>query len=164
LWGQSWTRIETRRSHARCYRRCFARLVVARIYRIPRDVRSDPSAACDRSRFVRSTLPDWTKRSRLGRKPMIGLREFYLPLPVVAVIIVCAVALIALFAFASLYLDLYRYANQLAKRLAHGPNQGFLEPEGSPTVLSPPDPKRASIIPTIGKAFVLDTTERMPTS
>ena len=96
---------------------------------------------------------------------MIGLLEFYPALPIVAAIIVCAVGLIALFAFASLYLDLYDYANQLGQRLVQGgPNQGVSELQGSPVVLPSPDSKRASIIPTIGKAFVLDTTERMPTS
>ena len=96
---------------------------------------------------------------------MIGLSEFHPDLPIVAAIVVCAMGLIALFAFASLYLDLYRYVNQLAKRLAQdGPGQGVSEPEGSLVVLPSPDPKSASIIPTIGKAFVLDTTERMPTS
>src|ERR1700751_247510 len=102
-----------RRSHARCYRRCFAGVVVARIYRIPRDVRSDPFAARDRSRFVRSSFPNRTKRRRLKQeKPVIGLLEFH-PAPLILAIIVCAVGLIALFAFASLYLDLYRYASQL---------------------------------------------------
>jgi hypothetical protein len=95
---------------------------------------------------------------------MIGLSEFHPDLPIVAAIIVC-VGLIAPFAFASLYPALYRYANQLAKRLVQdGPSQGVSEPEGSLAVLPSPDPKRVSIIPTIGKAFVLDTTERMPTS
>src|SRR6266481_4937004 len=112
-----------RRHHARCYSCCFAGFVVARIYRIPRDVRSDPSAARDRSRLVCGAFPDRPKRCRLGKKPMIGLS---------AAIVVCAMGLIALFAFASLYLDLYRYVNQLAKRLAQdGPSQGVSELEGS---------------------------------
>ena len=93
-----------RRSHARCYRRCLARVVVAGIYRIPRDVRSDPSAARDRSRFVRSSFPDRAKCRRLKQeKPMIGLLGVRSALPIVSSIIVCAACS---FAFASLYLHL----------------------------------------------------------
>jgi hypothetical protein len=96
-----------RRSHARCYRRCFARVVVAVIYCIPRDVRSDPSAARDRSRFVRSSFPDRAKCRRLKQeKPMIGLLGVRSALPIVAAIIVCAAGLIVSFAFASLHLHL----------------------------------------------------------
>ena len=79
---------EKRRHHARCYSCCFAGFVVARIYRIPRDVRSDPSAARDRSRLVCGAFPDRPKRCRLGKKPMVGLSEFHPDLPIVAAIVV----------------------------------------------------------------------------
>lgn len=97
---------------------------------------------------------------------MIGLVGFPPALPIVAAMIVCAMGLLALFWFAGLYFDLYRYADRLAKRtIVQGePNQGFWDPGRSLSALESPDPNSASIIPTIGKAFVLDTTERMPTS
>ena len=92
---------------------------------------------------------------------MIGIWESYPALPIVPAIIVCVVGLIALFAFAAVYLELQRYANQLPQDRR---DQGISELGGSLLVLPLLDPKRASIIPTIGKAFVLDTTERIPTS
>src|ERR1700756_1797471 len=94
-----------RRSHARCYRRCFARVVVAGIYRIPRDVRSDPSAARDRSRFVRSSFPDRAKCRRLKQeKPMIGLVGVRSALPIGLLQVYTCIC--------------PKYTIQLAKRLA----------------------------------------------
>ncbi len=97
---------------------------------------------------------------------MIGLPELHLALPIVAAIIVCELASLAFLSFASLYFNLYRYAKRLAKRtmVQSGADQGFSELERSLPPLGLPELKSSSIIPTMGKAFVLDTTERMPTS
>jgi hypothetical protein len=94
---------------------------------------------------------------------MIGLLESYPALPIAAAIMVFVVGFVALFAFATVYFDLYRYANGLANRMAQPEqNQIFLEP--SLPFWGSADPRSSSIIPIIGKALVLDTTERMPTS
>gem|GEM_PF-4501700 len=98
---------------------------------------------------------------------MIGLLESYPALPIAAAIIVFVLGFVALFALATVYFDLYRYANGLARRRTQpGRNQIFLEPDPSLPFWgsAESDPRSSSIIPTIGKALVLDTTERMPTS
>src|ERR1700720_4563746 len=98
---------------------------------------------------------------------MIGLLESYAALPIAAAIIVFVVGFIALFAFITVYFDLYRCANGLANRMAQPErNQSFFESDPSLPFWgsAEADPRSSSIIPTIGKALVLDTTERMPTS
>jgi hypothetical protein len=96
---------------------------------------------------------------------MIGLLESYPALPIAAAIIVFVVGFVALFVFATVYFDLYRCANGLGNRMAQPErNQSFLEPDPSLPFWGSADPRSSSIIPTIGKALVLDTTERMPTS
>jgi hypothetical protein len=98
---------------------------------------------------------------------MIGLLESYPALPIAAAMMVFVVGFVALFAFATVYFDLYRCANGLANRMAQPErNQSFLEPDPSLPFWgsADADPRSSSIIPTIGKALVLDTTERMPTS
>jgi hypothetical protein len=58
---------------------------------------------------------------------MIGLLEPHPGLPIVAAIIVFVMGFTALFAFAILYFDLYRFANGLATRTSR-PDQDQLAP------------------------------------
>ena len=160
-WPLIWA--ESRRSHACCYRRCFARVVATWFYRIPRDVRSDTSTTRDRSRFVCSAFPDRTKRCRLKQNNRRRCLDPLAAKLIVAEIIDCGAGFRGFVGM--LYLASFGARTQLAQRASQRrPYQGVWEPDPSLPTFGSPDPKSDSIIPTIGKAFVLDTTERIPTS